>query len=202
MLRSLTTEVREVIEMKRRQLVGILILCASVLAPSILGFAAEAEVTVSLPTWVVKAGGTVLGYFISDTGGDIIIGIKDGAKTAPIKIRRSSGVIYLEGNEPRVHYTGANCTGSVYLNDHDSNAVRAATDLLDAAYGVGADPLDSSVLKLYKGTGGAVGDPGISSTFINGSCGVGLFGDSFRAATAVFTFPFANPIPPGAITME
>ncbi len=162
----------------------------------------SAQSTAVIPPWTIKSGSTVLGYFISDTGGDIIFGFEDGTTTAPIKIRRSSGNIYLEGNEPRVFYTGLNCTGSVYLNDHDSDDVKAATNILGTTYGVGADPGNAAILKLYKGTGGSVADPGIQSTYINGSCSAGSFGAGFRAATAILSFPFSTPIPDGSITME
>ncbi len=166
-------------------------------------FQVYAQTTAVLPAWTIKSGGTVLGYFISDTGGDIIFGVEDGSTTAPVKIRRSGGTIYLEGNEPRVFYTGMNCTGTVYLNDHDSDAVKAGTNILGATYAVGANPGNSAILELYKGTGSSVGDPGLQSTYINGGCTNGsVFGTEFRTATSILTFPFSTPISDGTITME
>ena len=162
-----------------------------------------AQPTAVLPTWTIKSGGNVLGYFISNTGGDIIFGIEDGTTTAPVQIRRSAGINYLEGNEPRVFYTGMGCVGGVFLNDHASAAVKAATNILGATYGVGADPANATVLKLYKGTGSSVADPGLQSMYINGSCtNAAPFGTTFRAATPILTFPFVTPITNGAITME
>lgn len=175
---------------------SILFLCSFVLGLS-------AQSTAVLPPWVIKSGGNVLGYFISETGGDVIFGVEDGATTAPVRIRRSSGTNYLEGNEPRVFYTGLGCTGTVYVNDHDGTAVKAATNILGATYGVGADPGNGAILKLYKGTGPSVGDPGLQSLYINGSCTNGApFGTQFRTATPILTFPFSTPISNGAITME
>ncbi len=158
----------------------------------------NAQSTAVIPPWTIKSGSTVLGYFISDLGGDIIFGIEDGTTTVPIRIRRSSGNIYLEGNEPRVFYTEPGCTGTVYLNDQNGDMVRAATNILGTTYGVGADPSNSAILRLYKGTGSSVADPGLQSTYINGSCTNGSpFGPPFRTATAILTFPFSTPIPNG-----
>ena len=187
--------------MNKKVLAGALALGAISLLT--LGRAVNAQTTAVLPIWEIKSGSTILGFFISDTGGDIIIGMKDGSTTAPVKIRKSGNNVYLEGNEPRVFYTGTNCSGTVYVNDHLSSEVKAGAIILGATYGVGQQPSNPSLLQLYKGTGVAVPDPGLQSLFINGSCSNGApFGSTFRIANSIFSFPFGTPIPAGSITME
>ena len=183
---------------------SVLLLLAVFAALSIfLPTTSAADTVAQVPPWVVKAGSSVLGFFISDLGGDIVFGITDpvDGNTVPVQIRRSGSLpppgLDFEGNEARVFYSGPDCTGTVWLNAPDSSNVRARTALLGTSYGVGASPTNSAIRQVFKGTGVSfAGDPGITSTFINGACGANVNGDRFQTATAIHT------IPAGPYTME
>ena len=190
--------------MIQRTLLGFLVALA-VLATPISVNISNAQTIAQTPPWVIKADGNVLGFFISDLGGDIVFGIKDGNTTVPLQLRSISGNHYIEGNEARVFYSGASCSGTVYVNAPTSNNVRARTRALGITYGVGQEAGNASSLRVFKGTGPtvAIGLVPINSTYINGSCGTNTNGDLVQTATSIFTFPFVgNPIPAGTITME
>ena len=158
------------------------------------------------PPWVIKDNnGDIFGIFISDTSGDIIIGVKDpnDGNIFPLQFRLSGSLpsphIYLEGNEARVYYSGLNCTGTPYVASPQDDGVRARTKLLGKAYAVGPNPANSNNSTVFKATG-AGSTPAILSTFVNGVCTAGttLFNDVV-AATALIDITTDFPPP---YTME
>ena len=149
------------------------------------------------PPWVVKANGNIFGFFISDLGGDIVIGLEDpnDGNTIPLQIRHSSGNLYFEGNEPRTFYSGLNCTGTVYVPAPADSTVKARTALLGKTYTVGTNPANGNNVTVFKGTG-AGSTPSIQSTFINGVCNSpgSIFG-TVTAATALINITTNFPPP-------